>query len=417
MQIVNKVYKPMMEPRPGVRYILAMGGRGSGRSTAGSQFVKTKLMDIGRYFRCAIMRFILGDIRESIFAEIEDRITEEGLKDFVDIGSQQLTFEVGNNKVKGLGFRKSSSEQTSKMKSLASYNVVVIEEADEVDEEDFMQLDLSLRTKKADILIVLLLNPPHKDHWIVKRWFNLIDSDVPGFYHAELKQSCTDTEFISSTYLDNIQNFNPSSIAAYEAYKDTKPAYYYSQIRGLISEGAIGRIFKNWQPITDAEFDALPYPSIYGMDFGFSNDPTALIEIKMHNQRVYVRQLIYKTGLTNPMIGQEFENMGLTSDDVIYADSAEPKSIQELNDLGWYVEPAEKGQGSVNAGIDMLLSKEVFYTEDSEDIANESRTYMWKVNKKTKEPMNDPEDKNNHAMDAIRYGVFTDSRKEWVGFG
>lgn len=413
---MNKKYKPLMEPKPGIRYILVMGGRGAGRSTAGSQFVKSRLMDVANYFRCAIMRFILGDIRESIYAEIEDRLTEEGLADFVEVRGQQLSFEYGTNKVKGLGFRKSSSEQTSKMKSLASYNCVVIEEADEVDEDDFMQLDLSLRTKKADILVVLLLNPPHKDHWIVKRWFNLIESSIEGFYHAELKKNIQDTEFISTTYHDNIQNFNPSSIAAYEAYKKTKPSYYYSQIKGLISEGKIGRIYKTWKPIKVDEFEALDYPSIFGMDFGFSNDPTALIEVKMHNDDVYVRQHVYQTGLTNTLIGDKFEDCGLSEEDIVYADSAEPKSIQELNDLGWFVEPAEKGQGSLNAGIDMLLSKNVYYTEESTDIADEIQNYMWRLDK-NKVPTNTPEDKHNHAMDAIRYAIFTDTRKEWVGFG
>ena len=124
---------------------------------------------------------------------------------------------------------------------------------------------------------------------------------------------------------------------------------------------------------------------------------------------------MYETGLTNPMIGARFKTLGMTIDDEIYADSAEPKSIQELSDLGWYVLPAEKGPDSVRAGINMLLEKEVCYTETSINLARESREYRWALDK-NKEPTNSPEDKNNHAIDALRYGVFTKSREAYIGF-
>jgi phage terminase large subunit len=415
MQRVNKHYEPLFRGVKGVRYYIHMGGRGAGRSTTGSQFALMRLRDTTRYFRCAIMRFVYGDIRNSIYQDIEDRIDEQGLDEYIEASDHRLFFKYKKNTIKGIGFRKSSGDQKSKMKSLANYNCVIIEEADEVAEEDFMQLDDSLRKANADIIVILQLNPPDKNHWIIKRWFNLVDSGIPGFYKAVPKKGLTDSIAVSTTYKENIANINPSSAANYERYKETNPEYYYNSICGLVSEGLVGRIFKNWQPMTVEEFEALPYPSIYALDFGFSNDPSALIEIKYHNNKVYVRELIYQTGLTNPMLSKRFEDLGLSYDDIIYADCAEPKSIQELCDLGWYVEPSEKGADSVIAGINMLLEKEVHYTEDSENIALEHENYKWRLDK-NKEPTNKPEDKNNHAMDAIRYGVFTDSRTEFVGF-
>ena len=204
-QIVNKEYKELFTSNS--RYTVLMGGRGAGRSTVASQFANAKLID-EKYFRCAIMRYILGDIRNSIYREILDRAEENGTKEALDINDSNMTITYGKNTINAVGFRKSSGDQKSKLKSLANYNCVIIEEADEILEEDFMQLDDSLRTIKSDIKIVLLLNPPAKSHWIIKRWFNLIPSDYPNFYTPELKKGITDTTFIRTSYLDNVKNIS-----------------------------------------------------------------------------------------------------------------------------------------------------------------------------------------------------------------
>ena len=168
IQTVSKIYKPLFHEKP--RYFILMGGRGAGRSTVASQFANAKLIS-PEYFRCAIMRFILSDVRNSIFREITDRAEESGILDKFSI--RDMNIQYGKNSINAVGFRKSSGDQKSKLKSLASYNCVIIEEADEIPEDDFMQLDDSLRTVKCDITIILLLNPPAKGHWILIRWFNL----------------------------------------------------------------------------------------------------------------------------------------------------------------------------------------------------------------------------------------------------
>ena len=160
-QFVNEEYKPLFTEKP--RYFLLMGGRGGGRSTVASQFATAKLT-APEYFRCAIMRLVLGDIRNSIYKEITDRIEEKEIENSLDIADNAMIIKYGANSINAVGFRKSSGEQKSKLKSLASYNCIIIEEADEIPEEDFMQLDDSLRTIKGDIVIILLLNPPPKTH-------------------------------------------------------------------------------------------------------------------------------------------------------------------------------------------------------------------------------------------------------------
>jgi len=414
----SKLYKPLFLEKP--RYFIFMGGRASGRSYAASQFALFKLITPG-YFRCAIMRFILGDIRNSIYQEIKDRIDDQGLEKHIGIRENMLEFTYGQNKINGMGFRKSSSDQKAKLKSLASYNYVIIEEADETAEEDFHQLDDSLRTIKSDITIILLLNAPDKNHWIIKRWFNLMPCDIDGYYRPELKQGEKDTIFIGGTYLDNIQNLNQKTIDNYERYKTKNPDHYNNMIQGLISEGARGRIYKDWKIISDKQFEELPYDSYFGLDFGFTNDPAALVEIKEHNNNVWCRELLYEVGLTNVgnkgnSLSERFEALGLKKETaIIYADGAEPKSIAELRNDDWNVIAAPKGADSIKYGIDLLISKDVYYTESSMNIDHENHEYKWALDK-NKEPTNKPIDSNNHLKDAIRYGKVGNDNQDFIGF-
>ncbi len=403
-QQVNEVYEDLFTKHP--RYFILMGGRAAGRSTAASQFALSKLV-APEYFRCAMMRFVLGDIRNSIFQDIQDRIEEQELQETIEIReSPKMRFRYGQNKIDGIAFRKSSSEQKSKLKSLANYNTIIIEEADEVSEDDFNQLDDSIRTSKSQITIILLLNAPDKNHWIIKRWFNLVESDVEGFYRAELKPNQPDTIFISTDYRTNLENLDKGTIANYERYKEDKPDHYWNMIRGYVSEGRRGRIFTDWKICTDEEFEALPYPVIYGMDFGFTNDPAALVGVKIHNDKIWCRELFYETGLTNPMICKKLEQLGVKKSDPIFADCAEPKSIEEIKSEGWNIIPSMKGADSVRAGVNFLLDYIIHHTQSSENIALETQEYRWALDR-NKEPTNEPIDAFNHLMDAIRYAVYT----------
>lgn len=411
LQEVNSKYAEIFTTD--ARYIIIIGGRGAGRSYVASQYVLSRLIDTTRYFRCAIMRFVLGDIRNSIFQEIIDRTEEQEVRDNIKIKENSLTLQYAKNKINGIGFRRASGDQKSKLKSLASYNCVVIEEADEVAEDDFMQLDDSLRTINSDIKIIFLLNPPDKRHWIIRRFFNLVPSDVEGFYNIQLKPGLEDVLFIQTNYEDNALNLNSSTITNYERYKGTRPDYYYNMIKGMVSEGVRGRIFTNWLPIPDEDFDELPYDSVYGLDFGFSDDPLALSEVKEHNDTVWVKERIYQSGLTNPALSEKMDEIGIPRDALIIADSAEPKSIQELKDLGWNVVASVKGADSIRSGVNKMKSKQFYYTVSSTNIENEQQNYVWALDK-NKEPTNKPTDKFNHAMDGIRYVITR--VVEFIGF-
>ena len=155
--------------------------------------------------------------------------------------------------------------------------------------------------------------------------------------------------------------------------------------------------------------DALPpreewKMSVYCLDFGFTNDPTALIHLVLAHGELWMDELLYDVGLTNPVIAERAKSMGLTRADVIIADSAEPKSIRELQNMGLTVEPCVKGADSIKNGIDILKRYTLNVTRSSTGLRRELLNYKWKV---TKDGIttNEPVDCFNHAIDAVRYGA------------
>lgn len=394
-QIVNQVYKPLFYNDS--RYIILLGGRGAGRSTVASQYANAKLV-APEYFRCAIMRYILGDIRNSIYREILDRADEQDVKQSLQVNDSLMTITYGANTINAVGFKKSSGDQKAKLKSLANYNCVIIEEADEIAEEDFMQLDDSLRTVKGDIKIVLLLNPPPKSHWIIKRWFDLVPSEKKDFYIPVLKPDIIDTTFIYTNFLDNIGNMSEQSINNYKYYEQSKPDHYFNMIKGLVPEVVRGKIYSNWNIV-----DSIPHEARlerYWLDFGYTNDPTAIGAIYKYNGGYLLHEIVYKTGMSNREIADTLKTI---EPSLVIADSAEPKSIDEIRAYGVNIQPAEKGQGSITQGIQFVKSQKISVTKSSVNIIKEYENYAWLIDKDGTN-INTPKDNYNHHMDGIRYG-------------
>lgn len=373
-----------------------MGGRGAGRSTVASQFALSHLIS-DQFFRCAIMRYILGDIRNSIFREITDRIDEAEIENSVTINNSLMHIDHGNNSINAVGFKKSSSDQRAKLKSLANYNCVIIEEADEIPEEDFMQLDDSLRTVKGDIKIILLLNPPAKTHWIIRRWFDLLPSDTQDFYAPKLKADIIDTTFIHTSYHDNKLNLDSNATANYENYKTSKPAHYHNMVRGLVPEVVQGKIYSNWVEIEDIPHEARL--ERYGVDFGYTNDPTSIVALYYYNGGYILDEVVYKKGMSNKEIADTLNSLKSA---LVIADSAEPKSIDEIRSYGVNILPAQKGRDSINQGIQYVQDQQISMTKRSRNGWKEYENYAWKINKDGI-VINTPIEQWNHFLDGVRY--------------
>lgn len=406
----NRIYKEVFKTNH--RYIDIWGGRGRGGSHFGTDYFLF-LITQPKYFRGYFVRQVLSDVRDSLFRDFKDRIEENetlNINDFlIRDNDMRITYIPTGNTILAKGVSKDGS-RTAKMKSLAGATHVLIEEADEIGESDFDQLDLSLRTIKADkVQIIRIFNPPPKKHWIW-RDYNLIESDVEGFFKAEPK-STSDLLAVWSTYKDNLKNLQPSTIAKFEAFKETNPPYYYNQVKGLISEGGKGRIYTGWQSISVDEYNRLELPKVYGLDFGYSNDPNALIEIKYGKGVRYIRELIYTAGLDNVQLLEVMQSLGLTKSDLIIADTGSGgdlriaeirRGFNDRPNLRFNIMPALKGKGSIKFGINKVKENTTFVCEDSANLWNEYYEYKWRLDA-DKCPTDDPIDKFNHLMDAYRY--------------
>jgi phage terminase large subunit len=256
-------------------------------------------------------------------------------------------------------------------------DLLYINEANELTFEDWQQL--ILRTEGRAILDY---NPSDAFHWIY-------DKVVP-------REDCA---FYQTTYLDN--PFLDAGVKAeIERLKDTDEDYW--RIYGLGERGmSRATIFQfgNAEVPQDATLLA------YGMDFGYTNDPTALVAVYKAGDNLYLDELIYQTGLTNPDISNHLKSLNLDRRSEVFADSAEPKSIEELHRMGWNVKPTQKGADSVIVGIDVLKRHKIFVTPRSNNLIKEMQNYKW-VEDKNGNLLNKPIDAFNHAIDAVRYATY-----------
>jgi phage terminase large subunit len=207
-----------------------------------------------------------------------------------------------------------------------------------------------------------------------------------------------DCDFLTLTYLDN-EALDQTTVDRIESHKHNKNWW---QVYGLGQLGEVeGRIYTGWIII-----DSIPHEAKLergGLDFGFSNDPLALIDIYTYNGGFILDEQLYRKGMHNKPLA-DFINLGENPNKLIVADSSNPQSIDELRLYGVNVIPATKGQGSVNRGINYVQDQKISMTKRSINLIREYRNYLWKTDKDGNQ-LTIPEDFDNHAMDAIRYGM------------
>ena len=378
------------------RYALLMGGRGNGRSGTASRYAVSQLLG-KEYTRGAIMRAIREDIRTSCWGEITDRLKEQNIADSFRVADNDMLIEKGRNSLKAHGFRASSGSLTARLKSLAGYNFIWIEEAEEIGEEEFRKLDDTLRTIKGRIRIILTLNTPPKNHWIIKRWFDLEPSEANGFYKPQIKEEINDAIYVGGTWRENEPNIDKHTVDRYQAYKIFNPAYYWQVIEGLSPDEVRGKIYSGWQQIENIPQEARLVR--FGVDFGWFPDPACVVAIYYWNGAYIIDQLAYGNYLTNEFLARKIKEVGKAT---TIADSAEPKSIAEMNKYGISVQGCEKGKDSVSFRIKVVSQKKIFVTKRSLNVWESYENYRWREDKDGN-PQNDPEHEQSHAMDAAGY--------------
>lgn len=272
-----------------------------------------------------------------------------------------------------------------------------IEEAYEImSEEDFNVLDETIRGEVPEGLfkqITLTFNPWNERHWIKKRFFDAPpDPDILTLT----------TNYMCNEWLDDADR------RMFENMKRNNPRRY--KVAGLGDWGIVeGLIYENWdeKPFDLEEIKKIPgIQSAFGLDFGYTNDPSALWcgMVDLKGKVIYVFDEMYKTGMSNEAIAKEITKMGYQKER-IRADSAEPKSIDRLRELGISsIRPARKGKDSINNGIDFIQDFKLVIHPKCVNFITEISNYTWDTDKFGKK-LNVPIDDFNHLMDAMRYAL------------
>ena len=319
----------------------------------------------------------------SIVAESIPHLRRGALKDFLKIlkwtnrfyddqfNKSLLTYQLKNGSI----FEFFSADDSSKLRG-ARRDILYINECNNVPFEAYNEL--AIRTKKE---VFLDFNPAN-EFWV----------------HKELKDE-PDSDFIILTYKDN-EALDESIVQQIEKNREkASTSAYWANWWKVYGEGQVGSlegvVFSNWKQIdvipTEAKLIGI------GLDFGYTNDPTAIIEIYKHNETRIVNQLVYQTGLLNSDIAKLLPN-----NVPIYADSAEPKSIEEIRRYGKTIKAVTKGKDSINYGIDVMQRQSYLVTSKSVDLIKELRSYTWDTDKQGTR-LNKPIDHFNHGIDALRY--------------
>ncbi len=272
-----------------------------------------------------------------------------------------------------------SADQPGKVRG-PRRDVLFVNEANNISYETFTQLEI--RTKK---IIWLDWNP------VSEFWF--YTSDTPGEPAIVNRPDC---DFLILTYKDN-EALDPEIVKTIEARMGNKN-WWKVYGEGLLGESE-GRIYTGWEIIDEIPVEARL--ERYGLDFGYSNDPTASDAIYKWNDSKILDQVIHQKGLSNKQIADVFLNLPRA---LIVADSAEPKSVDEIASYGVSIIASQKGKGSVNQGIQYVQQQKIFITKRSIDTIREYRNYLWLTDKDGK-IINEPSPIWNHHMDAIRYGM------------
>ncbi|NCC44907.1 MAG: PBSX family phage terminase large subunit, partial [Clostridia bacterium] len=395
MQINQAYWDLHKQPQ---RYIITYGGRRSGKSWGISQLLALKSIEYKRHV--VVMRKVARTLRLSTWPRMQSALADVGIINKCKINKSDMAIEMPNGSV----FWFVGADDPEKLKSLEGATDYWLEESPEFDEQDFQTVDAGLSAAcNPSPQIYFTFNPipqiPGSLHWIQRTF---LPTEVPigkPTVHG-------DALILRTTYKQN--KFCPAETKkVLEGYKKTQPDLYRMWALGefVTVEGAI---LSNWDVVPRVP-DGVPFHG-YGLDFGFSADPATLVKIWKHNDDIYAEECIYESGLTNQALAGRMRETGVSRYDVITADSAEPKSIEELRQAGFACSGAHKSPDYKRAAAQWLQSKHIHIVQGSTNMIREISTWSWMRDKHGNQ-LPKPADGDDHTVDALIYGVYDNKGK------
>ena len=362
------------------RFVIHQGGTRSGKTYSILQCLIIKGLEATQPLTISICRRSMPSLKLSAMRDFIGILDAMNLYKESDHNKTEGTYRLGKCTFDFLSMDDAAKKRGSKR------DILYLNEANELSYEE--QFQLAIRTEKQ---VIIDYNPSDNQSWI----------------YDLLEERSDEIDFIKSTSKDN--PFLPQeTIREIENLKYTDDDYY--RIYALGERGSGRTLIFQYQQIKGIDYHTTQFVGL-GMDFGYSNDPTTIVEIwKGGVNDLFVKELLYKTKLTNNDIIGELKKLDVAPHTLIVADSAEPKSIEELRRAGFNIKPTKKGKDSINVGIDYIRRHNLLVTEDSINLIKELNNYKWRMDRDGN-MTNQPIDAFNHAIDALRYiGTYTQSK-------
>lgn len=402
----NIKYKPLFR-KAKTRYKIITGGRGSGKSYAISSALVCDTYNDD--FNTLFTRYTMVAAHDSIIPEFRDKVELFKADNDFHITRTDVTNISSGAGILFRGLMVSSQNQVARLKSIAKIKRFIIDEAQELTDEDlFNTIDFSIRTKEVDNEIWIIWNPPRdKHHWIYRRFF--VEAGVDITHNGVVG----DVEYIYTTYLDNLRNLDDSFVAQAIKMKEKDPDKYKNVFLGIPVGFKEGQIYR-WTAMPESEWEPTRVTLCYGVDWGYTNDQTAVVRVDFDHdtKTVYLKQVMYAKEMQPRDVAKaiyaDMEQCHCGHSTLIYCDPARPEHIAELRRHNLN---ACKAVNKNKAGrINYLQGFDVIY--DGEDIGNEADNYSFKPHPQDKMQFtNEPEDGNDHLMDAANYGAVTHLRR------
>ena len=402
MIVPQEIYHPLYEDKEKF-IILITGGRGSGKSFNASTFIERLTFEMTPaekiVHQILYTRYTMVSAGMSIIPEMMEKIDLDGTTKYFKTTKTDIVNKMTKSRIMFRGIKTSSGNQTAKLKSIQGITTFVCDEAEEwTSEDEFDKIMLSIRKKGIQNRIIIIMNPCDSNHFIYKKYIEkthkLVEIDgvqVQISTHPNVLH-------IHTTYFDNLDNLSPEFLKEVEDMKVSNPEKYGHVVIGRWADVAEGAVFKKWGIVK--EFPQECKKVGIGQDFGFTNDPSAAVRCGIIDNRLYVDELFYETDMLSSAIANRLKPFSMK----VFADSQDPRLIQEIKNRGVNIYPVDKFPGSIKAGIDKIKDMEFFVTERSYNIITELRKYVWDKDKDGNY-INEPVDEYNHLMDAIRYYV------------
>lgn len=361
------------------RFRIHQGGTRSGKTYAICQYIVYILSTCKEPLTISIIRKTLPALKGSVQRDLISILEQTGIYWLGEHNKSENTFKFNGHLIEFL-----SVDEPQKIRG-RKRNIAYLNEANELLLEDFRQINM-----RCTDYLILDFNPSDPVHWIYEE---LIPRDDCDTWITTYK----DNKFLSPELVNEIERMRERDPDYWRVYGDGKRAVFSKR-----------QIFSNWSFKSINEFPEFD-DVILGLDYGYSNDPTAICEVYKRGREIYLHEICYKTGMTNEDIVNLIKEKGHERT-LIIAESAEPKSNDYLKKSGLWVKPAVKGQGSINAGLSLMKEFDITVSNQSHNFNTEALSYYWQE-LKDGTIINKPVDRLNHLMDAARYAIYTEYKK------